>query len=112
MKVINTTAFVFALAVTIGYYFFLRRKWKVKNDKTMIPKTEMIINQMSKDQHEIFLPSALVDIDGGEDCLIAVITAAIHESTGTGDFEVVRITPSAKNWTLTGRQNLVSNGSK
>ena len=60
-------------------------------------------------QQQIFLPSNLVEVDAQDDDLIAVITAAIHEFTGTRDFEVVKITPSAENWKLTGRQNQISN---
>ncbi|AIF52812.1 hypothetical protein [Pelosinus sp. UFO1] len=47
-------------------------------------------------------------IDGSEEeYLIAVITAAIQEFTGSGDFEVVQIKQYAQNWTLIGRQNLL-----
>jgi len=66
------------------------------------------INQ-SNEQYRISLPAIVVDVDTVEEDLIAVITAAIHEFTGTSDFEVVRIRPSAEKWTLTGRQNSVSN---
>lgn len=61
------------------------------------------------EQHEILLPSVLIEGDAEEEYMIAVITAAIHEFTGTGEFEVVKIKPSAQNWTLTGRQNLLAN---
>lgn len=69
---------------------------------------EHTIDQMY-DQHEIILASTLVAMDAEEEYLIAVITAAVHEFTRTGDFEVVRIKPSAENWTLIGRQNLLAN---
>lgn len=42
-----------------------------------------------------------------EEYLIAVITAAIQEFSGSGDFEVVQIKQHAQNWTLIGRQNLL-----
>jgi|GEM_PF-2263296 Na+-transporting methylmalonyl-CoA/oxaloacetate decarboxylase gamma subunit len=51
--------------------------------------------------------TAVVDIDAEEDDLIAVITAAIHEFAGHGDFEVVSIKPSGGDWKLTGRQELL-----
>lgn len=63
----------------------------------------------SSEQHEILLPPTLTEIDAEEEYVIAVITAAIHEFTGTGEFEVVKIKPSAQNWILTGRQNLLAN---
>lgn len=63
----------------------------------------------SSEQHEILLPPTLTEGDAEEEYVIAVITAAIHEFTGTGDFEVVKIKPSAQNWILTGRQNLLAN---
>jgi hypothetical protein len=31
VKDINTTAFIVALVVTLGYYFFSRRKWSVED---------------------------------------------------------------------------------
>ena len=47
-------------------------------------------------------------VDGSEEeYLIAVITAAIQEFAGSGDFEVVQIKQHASNWTLFGRQNLL-----
>jgi hypothetical protein len=33
VKIINTTAFILALLVTLGYYFFSVRKWKAKKEK-------------------------------------------------------------------------------
>lgn len=69
---------------------------------------EPAIDQNS-DQHDSVLTSPLIDVNVVEEDLIAVITAAIQEFTGTGEFEVVKIKRSSENWTLTGRQNLVSN---
>lgn len=69
---------------------------------------ESTIDQNSY-QSEMSLESTVLDIDTEEEYLIAVITAAVHELTGNGDFEVVRIERSAENWTLTGRQNLLAN---
>lgn len=63
----------------------------------------------SSEPHEILIPSALAELEAEEEYVIAVITAAIHEFTGTGEFEVVKIKPSAQNWVLTGRQNLLAN---
>lgn len=65
--------------------------------------------EQNSHQHEIPLASTLVDMDAEEEYLIAIITAAVHEFTGTGEFEVVRIKRSAENWTLIGRQNLLAN---
>ncbi len=65
--------------------------------------------QYNKNAHEVHpLPTSVVDVEEeDEEELIAVITAAIEELTGTSEFEVVRITPRAGNWLLTGRQNLL-----
>jgi hypothetical protein len=71
------------------------------------PKETTIEN--SNELQEIPLPAALSAGEVEDEYLIAVITAAIHEFTGTENFEVVRIKPSAKNWTLIGRQNLMVN---
>lgn len=55
-----------------------------------------------------YVPLAPLLVDGSEEeYLIAVITAAIQEFTGSGDFEVVQIKQRAQNWTLIGRQNLL-----
>ncbi|GMA98340.1 hypothetical protein [Pelosinus sp. IPA-1] len=55
-----------------------------------------------------YAPLVPLLIDGSEEeYLIAVITAAIQEFTGSGDFEVVQIKQHAQNWTLIGRQNLL-----
>jgi len=70
-------------------------------------KQETAIEQ--NNSQEIPLPSTLVDVESEDEYLIIVITAAIHEFTGTENFEVVRFKPSAKNWTLIGRQNLLAN---
>jgi Na+-transporting methylmalonyl-CoA/oxaloacetate decarboxylase gamma subunit len=72
------------------------------------PAKEPIIAQ-SNDLQEFPLSAALSDVEAEDEYLIAVITAAIHEFTGGENFEVVKIKPSAKNWTLIGRQNLMSN---
>lgn len=69
---------------------------------------EPIIEQSSV-QHEEFLTYPLIDANVVDDDVIAVITATIHEFTGTGEFEVVKIKRSSENWTLTGRQNSVAN---
>jgi Na+-transporting methylmalonyl-CoA/oxaloacetate decarboxylase gamma subunit len=70
---------------------------------------EPIIKQ-NNDQQEIPLPSTLVAVEAEDEYLIVAITAAIHEFAGTDNFEVVRIKPSARNWILIGRQNLLANG--
>ena len=63
--------------------------------------------QYNKNAHEVHpLPTSVVEEEEEEE-LIAVITAAIQELTGTNEFEVVRITPRAGNWLLTGQQNLL-----
>lgn len=55
-----------------------------------------------------YVPLASLLVDGSEEeHLLAVITAAIQEFTGSGDFEVVQIKQHAQNWTLIGRQNLL-----
>jgi hypothetical protein len=71
------------------------------------PQGAPMIHENSE-QHEILLPSTITELEADED-VIAVITAAIHEFTGTGEFQVVKIKPSATNWVLTGRQNLLAN---
>ncbi len=60
-------------------------------------------------EHEFQAVSANTDVDVEDEYIIAVITAAIHEFTGSEAFEVVKIRPTAQNWTLTGRQNLLIN---
>lgn len=105
MRVINTTAFVLALLVALAYYFFSVRKWKAQNNKNIIPTEVSNANTEG-------VPSAIMIINEGtaeDEELIAVITAAIHEFTGTRDFEVVMIKPSAVIWTLTGRQKALRN---
>lgn len=96
----NTTAFVVALVIVLAYYFFSVRKWKAQNHKDVIPTKSVNANT-----NDIPVATIIVDEDTEEDEeLVAIITAAIHEFTGTDDFEVVKIKPSAPNWTLTGRQ--------
>lgn len=104
MKVINTTAFVLALVVVLAYYFFSVHKWKDENNKKAIP-TE----GGNPNTNDIPLAITIVDEDPEDDeVLVAIISAAIHEFTGTDNFEVVRIKPSPA-WTLTGRQNALRN---
>lgn len=68
-----------------------------------------IVMQPNHGQHGILTASASNDADVEDEYIIAAITAAIHEFTGSGEFEVVRIKPTAQNWILTGRQNLLIN---
>ncbi len=68
-----------------------------------------IVMQQNHGQHGILTVSASTDADMEDEYIIAAITAAIHEFTGSGEFEVVRIKPTAQNWILTGRQNLLIN---
>jgi hypothetical protein len=67
------------------------------------------VNILDDGNNQIHSAPILDTADTEEDDLIAAITAAIHEFTGTGDFEVVSIKPSGDNWTLTGRLNLLRN---
>lgn len=93
-----------ALVVVLAYYFFSVRKWKTQNNKNVIPTEGGNANA-----NDIPVATTIVDKDTEEDEeLVAIITAAIHEFTGTEDFEVVRIRPSEA-WTLTGRQNALRN---
>jgi hypothetical protein len=64
---------------------------------------------LSSEHHEVLLPSKIIEVEAEEEYVIAVITAAIQEFSGTGEFEVVKIKPSAPNWVLTGRQDLLAN---
>lgn len=68
-----------------------------------------IVMQPNHGQQEILTASASTDADVEDEYIIAAITAAIHEFTGSEEFEVVRIKPTAQNWILTGRQNLLIN---
>ncbi|AJQ25469.1 hypothetical protein [Pelosinus fermentans] len=70
---------------------------------------EEIVMQQNHGQHGILTASASTDANVEDEYIIAAITAAIHEFTGSGEFEVVRIRPTAQNWILTGRQNLLIN---
>ncbi|MDR3589350.1 MAG: OadG family protein [Negativicutes bacterium] len=45
--------------------------------------------------------------DAEDDELLAVITAAVAEFEGGGEFQVVSIRPSGRNWAFTGRQELM-----
>lgn len=52
------------------------------------------------------------DTKGAELCeaeLLAVITAAIHAFTGSAEFKVVRVKRCSNNWTLFGRQIIMTN---
>jgi len=101
VRVINTTAFVLALVIVLAYYFFSVRKWKAQNNKKAISTESVHVDTNDR-------PVGLTIVDGeieDDEELVAIITAAIHEHTGKDDFEVVKIRPSATNWTLTGRQN-------
>lgn len=60
-------------------------------------------------QQAVLPPPAGCEQDCEDEYLIAVITAAIQEYNGSGEFEVVRIKQRAQNWILTGRQNLLAN---
>ena len=100
MRTINTTAFVLALVVVLGYYMFSVRKWK----KNSIP-----IEKSQENPPEMALVTTLVKDTEDEDELVAIMTAAIHEFTGSDDFQVVKIKPSAKNWTVSGWQNSLRN---
>jgi Na+-transporting methylmalonyl-CoA/oxaloacetate decarboxylase gamma subunit len=42
-----------------------------------------------------------------DDELFAVIAAAVAEFEGGGEFQVLSIRPSGRNWTFTGRQELM-----
>jgi hypothetical protein len=68
-----------------------------------------IVMQPNHGHHGILAASASTEADVEDEYIIAAITAAIHEFTGSGEFEVVRIRPTAQNWILTGRQNLLAN---
>lgn len=68
-----------------------------------------IVMQPNHGQQEILTASASTDADVEDEYIIAAITAAIHEFIGSGEFEVVRIRPTAHNWILTGRQDLLIN---
>lgn len=39
-----------------------------------------------------------------EDDILAVVSAALMEFESAGDFKVLKIKPSCRNWTITGRQ--------
>jgi len=104
VKVINTTAFVLALVVVLAYYFFSVHQWKTKINKKELP-TE------SDNQNANDIPLAFTIVDENpeyDEELVAVITAAIHEFTGTDNFKVVSIKPRPA-WTPTGRQNALRN---
>jgi len=105
VRVINTTAFVLALVVVLGYYLFSVRKWKTQNKNNSMP-----MEKGKENNHEMSLVTLPVNEDTEEnDELVAIMTAAIHEFTGSADFQVVKIKPSATNWTLTGWQNSLRN---
>lgn len=72
------------------------------------PRREPMMEE-SNDQQENPLSKELIGIEAEDEYLIAVITAAIHEFTGTESFVVVRIKPRAENWIVIGRQNQLSN---
>lgn len=106
MRIINTTAFVVALVLVLAYYFFSVRKWKAQNNKNVIT-TEMI--STNGDDVSVAIAIGNENCEEGEE-LFAIITAAIHEFTGSTEFEVVKIRASADNWRITGRQNALRNG--
>lgn len=67
------------------------------------------VMEQSYNQKNVSIPAVIVDLEMDDEYLIAVITAAIHEFTGTDNFQVVRIKSRADNWILIGRQNLLAN---
>jgi len=89
--------------ITVGFLVILRKR-SIERENA-----DQFAEPHNKNVHEVHpLPTSVVDVEEeDEEELIAVITAAIEEFTGTSEFEVVRITPRAGNWLLTGRQNLL-----
>lgn len=75
--------------------------------KRSLAQSAMASNVKSPVAPETKIEPALVNMDTEDDDLIAVITAAIHEVAGNGEFEVVSIKPSGADWQLTGRQELL-----
>ena len=69
-----------------------------------------LIDKTNENSPSSHLVPVLVGMDGEDDeGLIAVITAAVHEFAGTGDFKVVSIKQNGDSWKITGRQDLLRN---
>ncbi|VBB09197.1 Hypothetical protein LUCI_4483 [Lucifera butyrica] len=75
------------LAIAVALFFILRKK---EGEGTSMPVSAV--------------PQILE-----EDELLAVISAAVAQFEGDGGFEVLCITCCGRNWTLTGRQELLHN---
>ena len=72
-------------------------------------RSKKSVMEQSYNQQNVSIPAVIVDLEMDDEYVIAVITAAIHEFTGTDNFQVVRIKSRADNWILIGRQNLLAN---